>query len=72
MHLRGVWRKIPNAPSFTSTVDLMMELCIIPLDIQHQNQLFRFIARLQFKPKTKPDRNNYIEFVNITRPNMLH
>ena len=50
--LRGVWRKILNAPSFTSTVDLMMELGIIPLNIQHQSQLMRFMARLQSKPNS--------------------
>src|SRR5258708_40289778 len=50
--LRGVWRSILKLPSFTSTIDLMLELNIIPLHIQHQQQLTRFIYRLTKKPDT--------------------
>jgi hypothetical protein len=48
--LRGVWRAILKLPSFTSTVDLMLELNIIPLHIQHQQHLMRFMYGLTKKP----------------------
>jgi hypothetical protein len=47
--LRNVWREILKLPVFTSTVDLMLELNIIPLHIQHQQQLISYIYGLSKK-----------------------
>jgi hypothetical protein len=50
--LRSIWRTILKLPSFTNTVDLMLELNILPLHIQHQQQLISYIYGLNKKSDT--------------------